>query len=344
MFSESMMAARTKIEIPSFLYAALDQDTQQLANELEQLGGGDAKAVPMEVHGLIGYRQQMATGCTINFLNTSHFPEKQWNSGNQNKAVVSLNFEESGSWVSRRYTIDSCSLLTDVQKPSSSTMKFVSDLSKWVFDGFNAFLLAYGERHSGKTTTLFGKSDYNQNDKDSKILNSTDGVGIASDFLRSLYDLIHHGNSDIHSTATVALSAWVLEDNQLIDLFRPSSSRSEGTVSEKTEFCVVQCPSLKDALSLLTLARSRAVSNNCVGSHFFLRIMLHMALPSSSSSSLGLNDQNCSYGPSTDVNKLGTLSHFHLVDLVGSSMWSNLDEAVKGHSHSARYPFAAEVL
>ena len=42
--------------VPSFLYSALDQQTLRMAQELALLGGGDCKAINMEVHCIIDDR------------------------------------------------------------------------------------------------------------------------------------------------------------------------------------------------------------------------------------------------------------------------------------------------
>ena len=50
------------ISVPSFLYAGIDLETLTLARELEELGGGDACAVNMEIHSFINRSVQDNSG------------------------------------------------------------------------------------------------------------------------------------------------------------------------------------------------------------------------------------------------------------------------------------------
>lgn len=51
--------------IPSFLYSALDVETLRMSEELASLGGGDAKAVTMEVHCVVDDRLRRLDNQTI---------------------------------------------------------------------------------------------------------------------------------------------------------------------------------------------------------------------------------------------------------------------------------------
>ena len=118
------------------------------------------------------------------------------------------------------------------------------DLSKWVQEGFNACLIAYGERSSGKTATMFGFDD--------SIVGGSPGIsktrmeeesiangGIATALLKELYSGNQHiggdgcssssssSSSDIGSKAvtgncsnsqtTIALSAWTLRGQRVVE-------------------------------------------------------------------------------------------------------------------------------
>jgi hypothetical protein len=50
-----MMSAKLS-DVPSFLYSPLDNETRMLTEELESLGGGDAKAVNMGLHCVVDDR------------------------------------------------------------------------------------------------------------------------------------------------------------------------------------------------------------------------------------------------------------------------------------------------
>ena len=51
--------------VPSFLYSALDIETQRMTDELAALGGGDARAVAMEMHCIIDDRLARSDSQTI---------------------------------------------------------------------------------------------------------------------------------------------------------------------------------------------------------------------------------------------------------------------------------------
>jgi hypothetical protein len=51
--------------IPSFLYSALDIETLRMSQELASLGGGDARAVNMEVNCIVDDRLQRLDNQTI---------------------------------------------------------------------------------------------------------------------------------------------------------------------------------------------------------------------------------------------------------------------------------------
>ena len=53
------------MNVPSFLYSALDEETQGLAEELASLGGGNARAVNMEIHCILDDRLDSSDKQTI---------------------------------------------------------------------------------------------------------------------------------------------------------------------------------------------------------------------------------------------------------------------------------------
>ena len=53
------------MDIPSFWYAALDATTKELAAELNELGGGDAQAAPIELHCIVDSRRHADESQTV---------------------------------------------------------------------------------------------------------------------------------------------------------------------------------------------------------------------------------------------------------------------------------------
>jgi hypothetical protein len=139
---------------PSFLYSALDEETQRLAGELARLGGGDATAVNIEVHAVLDDRLDRHENQTI------------W----LNKASIDLRdaLLPIGTPIAqcmKSYSLSgSCRLQDILQYPSDHFIP-VRELCDWVRSGFNASLITYGERSSGKTATLFGFENKEKNDE-----------------------------------------------------------------------------------------------------------------------------------------------------------------------------------
>ena len=53
------------MSVPSFLYSPLDAETQRMADELAYLGGGDARAINMEVHCILDDRLSRLDNQTV---------------------------------------------------------------------------------------------------------------------------------------------------------------------------------------------------------------------------------------------------------------------------------------
>eukprot|EP01034_Spumella_vulgaris_P021689 gene21689-27731_t len=155
--------------------------------------------------------------------------------------------------------------------------------------GFNGSLVSVGVRGSGKTLSLF------------------------ETILSQLY---HPQKGEGHRT--IAVSAWVLQDQRIADLLASSESTSKGT-HNPLDYTCIHCPDLATALEVLNEARRRAPGalahdpnirlsekDRC---HFFLRIILHTA---DSASNLGGETDNI-FGDS------GSLSTLLIADLLGTA-------------------------
>ena len=106
--------------VPSFLYSALDLQTLRMAEELDLLGGGDCKAIDMEVHCIVDDRLSKSDNQII-WLNDESVTVKD---ALQPSDVPLSNCK-------RNYKVSSTSFLHDVLQcpPENFTpLKYVSHL------------------------------------------------------------------------------------------------------------------------------------------------------------------------------------------------------------------------
>ena len=335
------------MDAPSFLYSALDPDTLKMAVELENLGGGDAKAVAAEVHAIVDDRLGNSSG----IRGSSSNAQVVWldRHGAVGLRDVSMPSDAPAAEALRYYPTSTAHRLHDVLRRPAADFALVHDLSQWVFRGFNVCVVGYGERLAGKTAAFFGfdgqlpamvaNLDAAHRTAPPASAASAGGTGpglldtggLAINVLRDLY----LQEAAAHDGATIALSAWTLSGPRFVDLLAPSASAgaTAGTVGA-LEFVSVHCPTyaaalkarqdnairalpsrhrpLPPPLQVLLAARSRAPGARAHApdaavrerdrAHFFLRVLLHRPGP-------------------------GTISHLHLVDLIGTAP---MDDAPPG--------------
>ena len=250
------------MEAPSFLYSALDADTLKMAVELENLGGGDAKAIAAEVHAIVDDRR--AAGATDD-------TQVVWldRRGAVGLRDVSMPTDAPAADALRYYPTSTARRLHDVLRRPAADFALVQDLSQWVFRGFNACVVGYGERLAGKTASFFGFEGQlaalvadldaarrtappsSAGTKGLPAAGLLDTGGLAVNLLRELY-LLEGAAPD---GATIALSAWTLSGPRFVDLLAPPASASaSGTGAAGTvgalEFASVHCPTYASALKV----------------------------------------------------------------------------------------------
>ncbi|KAL0039884.1 hypothetical protein WJX77_010830 [Trebouxia sp. C0004] len=143
--------------------------------------------------------------------------------------------------------------------------------AKWVLEGFNATLLAFGQSGAGKSSTLFGPQ-------------RNDVEPILPAVLHSLF------NSCGSSSLRVGMSCWEIVQHEIADLLADSSHQlpmyQGGSLLTATAACrCVEAASAFEALSLLHLAQSN--SSNWTSdehghltplpnrAHLFVRLVLY---------------------------------------------------------------------
>jgi hypothetical protein len=320
---------------PSFLFAGLDGETLKLSEELQALGGGDAKTCGMSLYCCINekdeddYQTLWDYDHSIGFRDIS-LPRSHPSSSNMHYfSVAGTAKGHSSSAAAASGNFANIHLMTDLS----------DQLLNWVHDGFNACIVTTGTRGTGKTMTLFGdigKPSYHLSSSSSSSSSPTNAPMIQQIFNA----LFHHKNiamtktksiamtnsTSSSSILSIALSAWMLQENRMVDLMVPIS-----TSHDPLDFACIECPDIHTTLQLLHEARSRAigclswdssqikVDPNVIESqkaHFFCRILLHNR-------------------PATAGNsQQGVLSSLYIADLVGltsieSKYFKSLSDSTK---------------
>lgn len=142
-------------------------------------------------------------------------------------------------------------------------LPLVDEVVNSITSGFNRCLVTYGERGSGKTKLLFG---------------ATAGQPcLVAAILHRTYETLASSDAREYS---VALSAWVVRGNRVVDLCASGGDRESSRR-------LVDCPSLSVALDVIRSARERATGVECSSrtqqqreedrAHFFLRAVVHQS-------------------------------------------------------------------
>lgn len=252
---------KAAIEIPSYFYSGLDEDTIKLSKELDSLGGGDAKALTMDVIAIVANERAKKKGsqCIWNYGSSVGLRDVF--------APKSSTIDDSIKCyrVSQTLPFDALN--------SNDSVHYLDKPVNLFFQGFNSCVITYGERGSGKSFSMFGTS---YNVKDIFCLDDIPHC-FAHSFLRELFFTVENSRDKV----IVGLSAWFLQGQNVVDV----------CTSEKTDrgldFATISCPDLLTALEVLRVARSRCPSgvaaydsNSTVpddsnSAHFFFRVILH---------------------------------------------------------------------
>ena len=284
---------------PSFLYSGLDQRTRSLQADLDELGGGDSRTANVDLHIVIddikGRRKSKILWQLDNFVGLR---DPQMTS----EASVSANMNY--------YSATTCQTISEVLSSDGNNCNDSSssgsqrgrgrpskplhvDIADWSLSGYNNCIISYGARGSGKTLTLFGPNA--QSTRFPKCL--------CKRILEHLYS---------KDNVTIGMSCWALRRNQVIDLCEDYGKSPRNNNNTKG-FAIIECMDIKTALQVLYSARAKCEGveaidpyNNLTDSkraHFFLRITLYM--------------------PNEDDDRIGKVSHIHMVDLIGTSPIEN---------------------
>lgn len=330
---------------PSYLYCGLDAETRELAMELETLGGGDATLDSIDVHAIIDGRLVKGDmqvlwsyGKTIGLRNAllprSH-PEA-----------------ETMSYT----TVTSTQRLSDMLRTqgAAGSMPLVDDVVNWALKGFNACVIAYGSKSTGKTLSLFGPAPTSSSGSaTSQSYPTSLPTCYTASILQQLFAEAQHLSHSQSGTMTIGISAWVLRGSTIIDLCTPPTSSSQSAQPLlPLEFAAIECPDYETASRVIATCRARAPGvlsyppdkqqpADSQRAHFFLRVIVHKDnCPSPSSSptnlhALGLPPVTSSLSAASLRGSLesivgmslggvgarsGTsLAHVHIVDLVGTA-------------------------
>ena len=140
-----------------FNYASIDNTTKALALELDSLGGGDAVLGGFEVNVVVDDRPSHRTSSSTMRGAVEKEDRVLWVHGKtigirdaalpkSRPAAETMSYVNVTSTFKLQHIIDNYDLLKDRSKL----------LVDWLLNGFNACVLAYGPRNTGKSITFFG--------------------------------------------------------------------------------------------------------------------------------------------------------------------------------------------
>lgn len=291
---------------PSFVYAGIDEETLRLQEELQALGGGKTKLSTVDVYGVI-------------LPNQGNERQTLW-TYDQTIGLRDISLPPDSAKIDNihHYPVNGCtSLSADEDEELSQTdlgQSLSENICHWMTDGYNTCLLGLGMRNRYKTKSLFGHSGHS--------LYKIDAIptSLYEIVMKSLFHYQKTHDRDFY--CQIALSCWVVQKDQLIDLMVPHSP-SESHKGKALDFSSIPCPTYETSLHLLHEARLRCKGclSYCKDSekdpikesekaHCFVRILLHKQPRTSSSHST-------SSSPVYQESDNGILSCFYLIDLVG---------------------------
>eukprot|EP00698_Gefionella_okellyi_P000879 TRINITY_DN10768_c0_g1_i1.p1 TRINITY_DN10768_c0_g1~~TRINITY_DN10768_c0_g1_i1.p1 ORF type:complete len:831 (-),score=195.50 TRINITY_DN10768_c0_g1_i1:358-2850(-) len=254
--------------------AAIPSDLRHMHDELEAMGGGDTRIAPIEVH------------CRIQPLPANSTPLDMCARAEGSNIII-RDLRQPSAISERNFPVNSALPANARQSDMYATLG--EDALDWIWDGFNASVVAHGQTGTGKSYSLFGHG----------VIGEADGEGICPRLLAALYNRIDHTqHPDFY---TVGISCWDVQANDVVDLLADPEAAGGGKMT------TVHAPNLKAALLLLQFARMRSINwSRAMGTdtqqeflpnraHAFVRIVLYNAVQ----------------------RRVSTL---HIVDLVGSQV------------------------
>jgi hypothetical protein len=325
---------------PSFLFSSLDPETFSLFQELESLGGGDAKIATVEHYGLVFPSKRKKKEDSQTLWTYDH---------SLGLREICYPKDASRQENMKYYSMNGSSCIQEDENIINTEIGYqISEkVSNWINDGYNTCLLNFGMRNNDKTKTFFNHLGHKSAES------SSSDPSLTSFILQNIYHYKKKHENEF--LTTIGVSCWILKDHhnnkqQLIDLMIPHSPTSQ----QPLEFTIINCPTFEIAMEVIHNARNRGkgclsfVSNSEGMSeddkaHFFLRIFTHkQPAPKKSStpkpsfaSGLPTNlreniEKNDFF--STQGEDKGILACFYLIDLIG---FTSIDTKYFDHLHTA---------
>lgn len=249
---------------PSYQFAGLDAEMMELTQELEALGGGDAKSVAVDLHYVVHRDAGMDSS-----------KQTVWAHDNSIGIRDIRNTQDLATTASMKYyAATSTTIIETNENPvvTEALNHLVDSSTRWLTSGFNGCLLSIGPTMLRKTDTLFSNMGHNSADIE---------INLTSQILRSLFHLKAQTAQDVEMR--IGLSAWIFDGARNVDLMVRVAE-----TSLPLEFTIVECPTVDTAVQVLSEVRSRA--SGCLSSNpnfsrtrrleedkssFFLRIVLY---------------------------------------------------------------------
>mmetsp|Transcript_6554 Transcript_6554/g.10186 ORF Transcript_6554/g.10186 Transcript_6554/m.10186 type:complete len:247 (-) Transcript_6554:2804-3544(-) len=185
----------------TFRFTPVSNELERLSDELQALGGGDARVASLEV--VCRVRSSVHDVLSQNdvvFLEDNTILLRDLRASSDAPLSQSL----------RKFKV-SRALGPTASQPDVYEAVGVPALN-WILDGFNATILGYGQTGSGKTYSIFGRTG------PASVVSEGIASRLISDLFRSLAD---SGKAPFFH---VGISYWDLVDNNFVDLLQPPTS------------------------------------------------------------------------------------------------------------------------
>eukprot|EP00002_Diphylleia_rotans_P023269 TRINITY_DN4576_c0_g1_i2.p1 TRINITY_DN4576_c0_g1~~TRINITY_DN4576_c0_g1_i2.p1 ORF type:complete len:999 (-),score=194.94 TRINITY_DN4576_c0_g1_i2:1917-4913(-) len=275
-----------------FRHTGVPPSIQQLSNTIESLGGGGDVRV--------------ASLCPI--VRIFPVPEAKSNARScvahvdESAGVLTLRDPRTPTEVSQELALRTFSvgnLFGPTTRQTEVCSTIGESLTNWLWEGFNASIISYGQQSTGKTHTMHGSKNSTAAD-----------IGLLDWVITEIFNRIA---KDLRQEYVVAMACWDILGNEVIDLLSPESASiakkfGPAKSTSASKFVSIEVENPVSARSTLRHARVRSANwttaMNGQESHF---------LPNRAHSFVRLT---------LFCRSLGRVSHLHFVDLVGIKAFS----------------------
>lgn len=212
-------------------FFGVPREIEDLTNELNSLGGGDARMGEAQVFCRIAPRLRQDTRIA-------------WSEGSQ-VCVRDPSVCDASSSNIQRFTVTQSVCCTENEEENLTFENLGHPAVNWVWEGFNACIIANGASRTGKTRAMFG---------------GWNGRSFVEDGLlyRCCSDLFDRIAIDpMASLITVGISCWEVHNQQVVDLLDKENPQK---TFQAENAVTVRIENLRQCRQVLRFAHSRSVN------------------------------------------------------------------------------------